>query len=530
MFTECDQEIIPGCSDPREALGDVPDVGCPSNVSVESQQGSQSLPYGPEARRTIKDTIQALEIDIAPYQPPPHTSRVSSSPSSLSDDTLSPTSRSPLTLPSRRTHSPPRKRRRTRNAAQKFFDIEAREDDDEEDKDDADAEDVAELTHVTDLFIDDEPNHLFPVDIEADPLDMMEEREMEARELELIAAHYDQRARAESRAEPRTERDSFSPGPSGTPETIWDALQDPPVSRLPPENAPPFYVIRTPQNFELQLIDYLVDCGIVISAGTIGVGSRVVFVELEYIRIVHKRDDRVDPIVFTPLQVLIGALKQWPSYYRMRRHHLRPVEIPPEQRYRLLLPPGDPNLLHPFDSPYGRFVRVQSNGLYHSDLGFLADQYSLWIVLHFEYDMVPAPRHKSQRPSQAFFSEAKFRATLPAENLTVLPNRYGFKWGSRFFDAITGFEVIEPEKLQFTNVNVIPTAAELSYFVDSGATVLNVPFKGYACALQEGDCVVVPEGTSSMVPAYIIRTFERSINGQRVRFTVLIPSTRHPLC
>ena len=473
--------------------------------------------------------IQALEIDIAPYHPPTpqETSQVSSSPSSPSDDIPSgPTSRPSLASPSRRTSPPPRKRRRTRNAAQRFFDIEACEGDDDEDEGDGDAEDVAEFLDVTDLFIDDEPNHLFPVDTsepQPGPLDMLEDREAEARELELIAAHYDERARAQSRAEPRAEQYSFSPAPSGTPETIWDALQAPPVSRLPSENAPPFYVIRTPEKFELQLIDYLVDCGIVISAGTIGVGSRVVFVELEYIRIVHKRDDQVVPIIFTPLQVLVGALKQWPSSYRMQRHHLQPVEIPPEQRHRLLLPPGDPDLFHPFDTPYGRFARVQSKGLYHNDLGFLAGQYELWIVPRLDYNMVPAPRHKFQRPSQGFFSEANFRASLPAENLKVFPNQHGFQWGSRFFDGITGFEVIEPGKLQFTTVNVTPTEDELSYFIDSGATVLNVPFKGYACALQEGDRVVVPENTSNMVSAYIIRTFERSVNGQRVRFAVLVP-------
>src|SRR6201996_9613325 len=454
----------------------------------------------------IQDMIGALDTA---YRPPTPKERASSPlflPEST-DDELDNSTR-------------PRKRRRRRTAAELFFDIEAGEADDDDENEGLKDIDTAD-------FIDDEPNHLFPVDtalpqLESELLsvEMIESREEEARQLEIIAAHYEELARAQDR-EP--EDHMFSSGPSAAPESIWDALQAPPVPRLPPENAPPFYVIRTPENFEFQLVKYLAECGIVISAGTIGLGSRVVFVELQHVRIVHKREDQGRPIVFTPLTVLVGALKLWRSSYRMQRQHLLPVEVPPEQRHRLLLPPGDPDLFHPFDTPYGCFVHVQSPGLYHGDLAFFRDQHELWIVPRIDYDTVPAPGHQSRRPCQGLFSQAKFRASLPAETFKVYPNQYGFQWGSRFFDCRAGLEVLQSEKFKFTTVKVIPTAAELSLFIDSGAPELEVPFKGYACALQEGDRVVVPEGTSSLVPAYIIRTFERNVNGQRVRFAILVP-------
>ncbi|KAJ7206810.1 hypothetical protein GGX14DRAFT_396739 [Mycena pura] len=491
---QSDTALISEVPDTPQALHDVPAVGasCPPNAS----QMRYDRRTGHRVRRL----------------PPSNPKERPSSPLFLPESTDDELDDSSL----------PRKRRRRRNAAELFFDIEAGEADDDDEDENEGLKDTAD-------FIDDEPNHLFPVDtalpqLESELLsvDTIESREEEARQLEIIAAHYEELARAQDREREdhmsrarEPEDHMFSSGTSGTPETIWDALQAPPVSRLPPENAPPFYVIRTPENFELQLIDYLVDCGIVISAGTIGVGSRVVFVELEYIRIVHKRDDQVDPIVFTPLQVLVGALKHAIISTRWKS--------PPSGGIVCFCRLANPELLHPFDTPYGRFVRVQSNGLYHSDLGFLADQYSLWIVPRIDYDVVPAPRHQSRRPSQGLFSQAKFRASLPAETLKVYPNQYGFQWGSRFFDLRAGLEVLQSEKLKFTTVKVIPTAAELSLFIDSGAPELDVPFKGYACALQEGDRVVVPEGTSSLVPAYIIRTFERNVNGQRVRFAVLVP-------
>jgi hypothetical protein len=462
----------------------------------------------------IQDMIGALDIEYAAYRPPTPQERPSS-PLFLpetSDDELD-------------TSSRPRKRRRKRNAAELFLDIEAGEADDDEDENEG-LKDTAD-------FIDDEPNHLFPADtalpqLESELLsvDTIESREEEARQLEIIAAHYDELARGQAREREahmllarEPEDYMLSSGPSAVPESIWNVLQAPHVPRLPPDNAPPFYVIRAPANFEFQLVKYLVECGIVISAGTIGLGSRVVFVELQHVVIVDKRDGQGRPIVFTPLTVLVGALKLWSSSYRMQRQHLLPVEVPPEQRHRLLLPPGDPELFHPFDTPYGRLARVQSAGLYHGDLAFFCDQHELWIVPRIDYDMVPAPRHNSRRPCRGLFSQAKFRASLPAETLKVHAN--AFLWGSRFFDG-SGLEIIRPEKLKFTTVNVIPTAAELSLFIDSGAPELDVPFKGYACALQEGDRVVVPAGTSCMVPAYIIRTFERNVNGQRVRFAVLV--------
>ncbi|KAJ7206012.1 hypothetical protein GGX14DRAFT_397288 [Mycena pura] len=477
---QSDTALISEVPDTPQALHDVPAVGasCPPNASQ----------------------MCALDIEYAAYRPPTPKERPSSPlflPEST-DDELNDSSR-------------PRKRRRRRNAAELFFDIEAGE------ADDVDKDENEGLKDTAD-FIDDEPNHLFPVDtalpqLESELLsvDTIESREEEARQLEIIAAHYEELARAQdheredhmSRAR-EPEDHMFSSGPSAAPESIWDALQAPPVPRLPPENAPPFYVIRTPENFEFQLVKYLAECGIVISVRTIGLGSRVVFVALQHVRIVHKRDDQGRPI-FTPLTVLVGALKLWRSSYRMQRQHLLPVEVPPEQRHHLLLPPGDPDLFHPFDTHYGCFARVQSP----------------------DYDVVPAPRHQSRRPSQGLFSQAKFRASLPAETLKVYPNQYGFQWGSRFFDLraglIRGTKVLQSEKLEFTTVKVIPTAAELSLFIDSGAPELDVPFKGYTCALQEGDRVVVPEGTSSLVPAYIIRTFERNVNGQRVRFAVLVP-------
>ncbi|KAJ7199011.1 hypothetical protein GGX14DRAFT_401640 [Mycena pura] len=516
---QSDTALIPEVPDTPQALHDVPAVGasCPPNAS--EMQGAKSLPFAPMPSHAIQDMIGALDIEYAAYRPPTPRERPSSPlflPEST-DDELDDSSR-------------PRKRRRRRNAAELFFDIEAGEADDDDEDENEGLKDTAD-------FIDDEPNHLFPVDtalpqLESELLsvDTIESREEEARQLEIIAAHYEELARAQEREREdhmsrarELEDHMFSSGPSAAPESIWDALQAPPVPRLPPENAPPFYVIRTPENFEFQLVKYLAECGIVISAGTIGLGSRVVFVELQHVRIVHKRDDQGRPIIFTPLTALVGALKLWRSSYRMQRQHLLPVEVPPEQRHRLLLPPGDPDLFHPFDTHYGCFARVQSPGLYHGDLAFVRDQHELWIVPRIDYDVVPAPRHQSRRPSQGLFSQAKFRASLPAETLKVYPNQYGFQWGSRFFDLRAGLEVLQSEKLEFTTVKVIPTAAELSLFIDSGAPELDVPFKGYACALQEGDRVVVPEGTSSLVPAYIIRTFERNVNGQRVRFAVLVP-------
>ncbi|KAJ7054111.1 hypothetical protein C8F01DRAFT_1163963, partial [Mycena amicta] len=232
---------------------------------------------------------------------------------------------------------------------------------------------------------------------------------------------------------------------------------------------PPMFAIRTPRDCELSLIKYLDGCGIVISAGTMGLGSQLVFVEVEagYVEVDADTQQRT---------------------YRMRWEHRTPVEIPPAERHRLLCPPGHPDFYDPFGAT-NRWVRLKT-GRYRGDIAFIQGQVTstspetLLVVPRIPYD------DDDPNAATAAFLGANPTAGLEKRNQTWLWTDTDRVFGGQ---AFPGLEQISnpyrPYERQRYDIYTFPTEDELDVFRATGASELDVLFTGFTSALQEGDRV-----------------------------------------
>ncbi|KAJ7048556.1 hypothetical protein C8F01DRAFT_1094732 [Mycena amicta] len=398
------------------------------------------------------------------------------------------------------------------------------------DDDDADSDD--------DLFIDDEPIHAHP------PLSRQYSTEPESDDDDTawrdLAAEYERRAAlqrvddstwddlgAERDRRADLERDpSLNPAVAAGPLTLEEKMADISlVERLPSLLSPPMYTVRILPYWEYRLLRHLLSCPGVISSGTWGVGSGVVFVETR----------RVGDTGETGL--LAAHLRNWKSAYRFyNRDLLVPRLCPLSERTRLLHPPGDSRFVHPYDLG-NRWVRVSVPGLYHNDLAFVEEidpsghgqrlRVVPRIVLAFTDDPV--------RPPQRLLDPARFRAFHPGETLDLRNQILLWKQKDRQFGAhnyFHGLELLEIDDANFLHPisqrNVLPTEAELNLFRGCCSPQLNVPFTGFTCALQEGDRVVDAHTSSLFARAgYIYSIFPREVDGRSktVRFARVLPET-----
>ncbi|KAJ7048071.1 hypothetical protein C8F01DRAFT_200066 [Mycena amicta] len=258
----------------------------------------------------------------------------------------------------------PSKRRKLHHlvSAAKFLDIEAVEADRASDEEDTNSDD--------DLFIDDEPIHAHP------PLSRQHSPEPNSDADDdawaALAAEYERRAALERVSDnagddlaPESERRAAVPPNTAVPTrplTLEEKMADVPlVLRLPSLLSPPMYTIRILPYWEHRLMRHLCSCAGVISSGTWGVGSGVVFAETR----------RVGDTGETGL--LLKHLRKWKSAYRFYNPDLLvPRLCPLSERTRLLQPPGDSRFVHPYDLG-NRWVRVTVYGIYHNDLAFVEE-------------------------------------------------------------------------------------------------------------------------------------------------------------
>ncbi|KAJ7050374.1 hypothetical protein C8F01DRAFT_1377648 [Mycena amicta] len=258
-----------------------------------------------------------------------------------------------------------------------------------------------------------------------------------------------------------------------------------------------------------------------------GWGSRLVFVELEAAIVVPDLPGHP----FRLLDCLVVALSQWPSVYRMAWKDLAmPVEIPPEERHRLLCPPGT----------------------YRRDLAFVQPMEEnrhaqmLLVVPRLAYGEGNT-RHADGtpwRPPPALLNVSRLRQTMGTD--AVQTRNHIYVWGSRVFGYKTfrGLEQLEYDNTLHTTQNqpldesgalplnvlhctqnhkpAVPSEEELDAFRASGAEQLDVPFTGYATALQEGDRVVVSKLTGEKCSAIIIAISTRIIDERLTGVTVLL--------
>ncbi|KAJ7048867.1 hypothetical protein C8F01DRAFT_1356764 [Mycena amicta] len=249
------------------------------------------------------------------------------------------------TIPERPSARPSKRRKLNsektgRLSVARYLDTEAIEDGHASDDDDANSDD--------DLFIDDEPIHAHPpvsrqvsVDVESgggwDDDNAWQE----------LAADYERRAALERAALEHAALVRHQSQDTVVDTGAWsleEKMADiPPVMRLPTLLSPPMYTVRILPYWEYRLMRHVCSCPGVISSGTWGVGSGVVFVETKTVG---------------DTGLLNAHLQKWKHAYRFHnRDLLVPRPCPISERTQLLQPPGDPRFVHPYDLG-NRWVRI----------------------------------------------------------------------------------------------------------------------------------------------------------------------------
>ncbi|KAJ7070747.1 hypothetical protein C8F01DRAFT_1077163 [Mycena amicta] len=418
---------------------------------------------------------------------------------------------------------PPRKKARYTppSRVSRYLDVAAVEVDGDEGEDVTDDEDGG--------FIDDEachdfgPQNRFP----PPPPDELRDFAPEAEEARQIAQYYEDQARAARQVRQAT----LQPVTFDAKLRANNELKTPVVAT--PE-APPMFAIRTPRDRELLLIKYLVGCGIVISAGTMGLGSQLVFAEVEagYVEVDADTQQRWGIKAFTPIHALTVALESWASTYRMRWEHRTPIEIPPAERHRLLCPPGHPDFYDPFGAT-NRWARLKT-GRYRGDIAFIEGQVTstapetLLVVPRIPYD-----DDDPNAPPPRLFDPNRFLGANPTAGLEKRNQIWLWTDTDRVFGgkSFPGLEQIsnpyKPYERQRYDVSAVPTEDELDLFRATGASELDVPFTGFTSALQEGDRVYLTH-SSAQLPwgmknsAVILGIVPQTIDNHRVRMAVLV--------
>ncbi|KAJ7050462.1 hypothetical protein C8F01DRAFT_1092454 [Mycena amicta] len=435
-----------------------------------------------------------------------------------------------------------------RYSAARFLDTEAVEADGPASDDDADSDDS--------FFIDDEPIHAHPlVSRQYSPEGDSDAEDNAWKEL---AAEYERRAACErglnsavgTRAltlmedqsdandnawdyiaagyERRAALERNTPLASATvsvrPNTLEEKMAEISlVMRLPSLLSPPMYTIRILPYWEYRLMRHILSCPGVLSSGTWGVGSGVVFVETR----------RVGYSGETGL--LAAHLREWKTAYRFyNRDLLVPRLCPVSERTRLLQPPGDPRFVHPYDIG-NRWVRVSLPGIYYNDIAFVeeTDPTDHGQRLRVVPRLVISFGDNPFRPPQRLLEPDRFRAFYPEETLELRNQILLWKEKKREFGTrnyFQGLELLQIDQPNFLTPayarNAFPTEEELNLFRGCSSPQLNVPFTGFTCALQDGDRVVDAHTASLYARTGVIYSiFPQDVQGlsKPVRFARVLP-------
>ncbi|KAJ7055307.1 hypothetical protein C8F01DRAFT_1258910 [Mycena amicta] len=424
------------------------------------------------------------------------------------------------TIPERPSARPSKRRKLNsektgRLSVARYLDTEAIEDGHASDDDDANSDD--------DLFIDDEPIHAHPpqvsVDVESgggwDDDNAWQE----------LAADYERRAALERAALEHAALVRHQSQDTVVDTGAWsleEKMADiPPVMRLPTLLSPPMYTVRILPYWEYRLMRHVCSCPGVISSGTWGVGSGVVFVETKTVG---------------DTGLLNAHLQKWKHAYRFHnRDLLVPRPCPISERTQLLQPPGDPHFVHPYDLG-NRWVRVSAPGIYNNDLAFV-EEIDGSSSTHRRLRVVPRiallPSDDANRPPQHLLDPARFRARLPLEKLETFNQIIVWERTDRQFGArnyFQGLELLQFDEANFLQPifqrNAVPSEEELDLFRACPSPQFDVAFIGYACALQEGDRVVEAHSSSLNTRAgFIYSIFPREVQGRSkpVRFARVLP-------
>ncbi|KAJ7054852.1 hypothetical protein C8F01DRAFT_1088601 [Mycena amicta] len=429
-----------------------------------------------------------------------------------------------------------KKPRRQRFTVADFFDTEAAETDGNASGDEADTEDLG-------FIDDDEPIHEFPhlrkLSIPFAP----EDDEDTPEDLEALAAEYEEAARAERRAERQT-RQREVPAEDLS---IDEKLKLPLPPSLAPIDSPPIFAIRVPPRWEFPLLTFLAQHRVAEAAGILsafswGVRSGLVCVEV-------RRFDVDDNPIARPASSLIHALSQWPHAHRcygaaeniLGQTLLQPREVPSTEKIRLLCPPGDHRFLDPFRIGR-RWARISEQGLYKGDLAFV-EEYSPKTALDSDdYDILHVVPRIAVDEKQARMKRPPQRLLLQFSDYNVLHqiDKVEFRnqiviWQDRIFGRLGNFDGLEQIQVKqwryqtpTYELNAIPTDEELEMFRQSPSRALNVPFIGHACALQEGDRVVVAQEQHNPYwdaeSGVIVRLATHEVGGKLTRIAVLLRS------
>ncbi|KAJ7055407.1 hypothetical protein C8F01DRAFT_1087984 [Mycena amicta] len=427
-----------------------------------------------------------------------------------------------------------KKARKQRFTARDFFDVEAVDTDGNDSGDEADSED--------DGFIDnDEPMHEFPPPRRL-PLLFGQGGDDSPEDLEALAAKYEVAARQQRRH--THTRQTEVPAKDWT---LDEKLKLPRPNSLTTIDSPPIFAIRVPPRWEFSLLAFLAqdriaeDAGI-LSAFSWGIRSGLVCVEVRLF-------DRDDNQILRPASGLIHALSQWPHAQRCYKdaanilgpNLLQPREVPSTEKICLLCPPTDPRFLDPFRIGR-RWVRITDQMLYTGDLAFVEEYSPKTSLDRDDYDdlhVVPRvalndKEERMKRPPQRLIKSFSDYDLLKQIAEVELRNQICV-WQKRIFGRLGNFDGLERIQVKqwryqtpSYELNAIPTEEELDMFRQSPSRALNVPFTGHACALQEGDRVVVAQ---EQVNPYwdaksgvIVRLATHSIGGKPTRIALLLRS------
>ncbi|KAJ7061308.1 hypothetical protein C8F01DRAFT_1369493 [Mycena amicta] len=379
---------------------------------------------------------------------------------------------------------------RTRFTVKQFFDTEAAETEGDGSADEVESDDAGFIADDDD---DDEPIHTFVPPGRPSHSFPDGDDEESAEDLEALAAEYEEEARRQ-RGQIRIREASELL----TPEEKHNL---PCPHPLAPSDSPPIFAIRVAPRRELSLLTFLAQDDVaeaarILSVFTWGVRSAIVCVEVSLF-------DEDDNRVLKPAAALIDCLSHW-RHRSAGESILQPREVLHTEKFRLLCPPGDPLFLDPF-SIGRRWVRITGQKLYQGDLAFVEDYSPKTSLDSDDYDclhVVPRVAFEEEEgptfhkhPPQRVLHDNDYDHLIEAEirNQVVL-------WDGRIFDRNGNFEGLE--RLQVKQwryqtptyeLNAIPTEEELDMFRQSDSRGLNVPFRGHACALLEGDRVVVAQ-------------------------------------
>ncbi|KAJ7049363.1 hypothetical protein C8F01DRAFT_1093458 [Mycena amicta] len=413
------------------------------------------------------------------------------------------------------TRKPVKKKpRRQRLTVGDFFDIEAAETDGNASGDEADSEDLGFIDDD-----DDEPVHEFPPLRKLHIPFALEDDEDTPEDLEALAAEYEEAAHAE-----RQTRQREVPAENLT---LDEKLQLPLPPSLAPIDSPPIFAIRVPPRWEFALLAFLAQDRVVQAAGILSVFSWGV----------------------RPASALIDALSQWPHAHRCYENAanilgpnlLQPREVPSAEKMRLLCPPGDPRFLDPFRIGC-RWVRITEHTLYKGDIAFVEEYSEKSSLDSDDYDnlyLVPRlavneTEERMKRPPQRLVMSFSDYNLLHQTGEVEFRNQI-VVWQNRIFGRLGNFEGLERIQVKQWRyqtpryeLNAIPTDEELDMFRQSPSRALNVPFTGHACALQEGDRVVVAQDRQNPYwdaeSGVIIRLATHEVGGQLTHMAVLLRS------